>query len=185
MIRELYSEGKVTAENIFRALIITPIPLAILPLMYSRWNGHLRVLSMTTPQNLVSLTLMILQWSITISFTDRDQRFGVKSIKLVLSTFRDKLFALTHAYTFVISTLILSTNRSRSSPVQNKFVSLANKIGINSFETGGKSLIKIKSNSGPKTDPCGTPHWIFFTLRLAIVIHYILISVAEVAGEPI
>ena len=53
-----------------------------------------------------SLTPLILQSSIRISFTDRDQRFGVKSIQLVLSTFRDNLFILTYAYTCVFSTLI-------------------------------------------------------------------------------
>ena len=137
------------------------IPLAILPLMYSRWEDHLRALSTTTPRNLVSLTSLILQLSIRISLINRDLCFGVKSIKFALSTFRDNLFALTHAYTFIISTLIISTNRSRLSHVQNKFVSSANKIGINNSDTDGKSLIKIKNKSGPNTDPCGTPHWIF------------------------
>ena len=164
--------------------MITPIPLAILPLMYSRWEDHLKASSMTTPRNLVSFTALILQLLIRISLIDRDLCFGVKSIKFVLSTFSDNLFVLTHAYTFIISILILSTNRSKLSPAQNKFVSSANKIGINNFDTYGKSLIKNKNKSGPNTDPCGTPHWIFFTFRLAIIIYNILISVVEVAGEP-
>ena len=147
-------------ENTLRAVMITPIPLAILPLIYLRWLDHLRVLSMITPKNLVSSTSLILHLSIRISFMERGHRFGVNNMKFVLSTFRESLFALTHAYTFAISVLILSTIMSRSLPVQNKLVSSANKIGINHLETDGKSLIKIKNNSGPKIDPCGTPHLI-------------------------
>ena len=81
---------------------------------------------------------------------ERGHRFGVNNMKFVLSTFRERLFALTYAYTFAISTLILSTIKSRSLHVQNKFVSSANKIGINNLETDGKSLIKFKNDSGPK-----------------------------------
>ena len=43
---------------------------------------------------------------------ERGHRFGVNNMKFVLSTFRESLFALTHAYTFAISTLILSTIKS-------------------------------------------------------------------------
>ena len=83
--------------------------------------------SMMTPRNLVSVTSTILFPSINISFMDRGTHFGVKSMKFVLSMFRESLLALTHAYILAISLLISETISFRLYPVANRFVSSAKK----------------------------------------------------------
>ena len=42
-------------------------------------------------------------------------------------------------------------------------VSSANRIALQTFKQFGKSLVYIINNSGPNTDPYGTPHGISFT----------------------
>ena len=89
---------------------------------------------------------------------DRGTHFGVKSMKFVLSMFRERLLALTHAYMLGISLLISETISFRVYPVAKRFVSSAKRIGMKYSETWGKSLIYNKKNKGPRIDPWGTPH---------------------------
>ena len=37
-------------------------------------------------------------------------------------------------------------------------VSSAKRKKFNFLETVGRSLMKIRNNNGPRTEPCGTPH---------------------------
>ena len=47
-----------------------------------------------------------------------------------------------------------------------KVVSSANKIGLKIEDILGRSFIYNTNKIGPNTDPCGTPHLIFFKLDL-------------------
>ena len=76
----------------------------------------------------------------TVSF--RHEKFlGVKSIKFVFSMFSESLFTFTHLYISFSSSLIFSIRSSRLGPFQKRFVSSANKMGINKLDTDGKSLM--------------------------------------------
>ena len=56
----------------------------------------------------------------------RGKHFGVNNMKLVLSTFKDNLFAFTQEYIL---------------PVQKRLVSSTKRIGKKNLETEGKSFI--------------------------------------------
>ena len=127
--------------NTLRALMIIPIPLDILPQIYSQWACQFSLLSKMTPRNFVCVTSSILWPSILIQFILREKPFGVNNIKLVFSMFRESLFTLTHVWILTSSTLISLTRISNLSLVQNKLVSSANNIGMNKLETIGKSFI--------------------------------------------
>ena len=137
-----------------------PTPFATSLLMYLICGDQFSFQSMMTPRNLVSVTSIILFPSINISFMDRGTHFGVKSMKIVLSMFRESLLALTHAYILAISLLISETISFGLYPVANRFVSSAKRIGMKYSETWGKSLIYNKKSKGPRMDPWGTAHLI-------------------------
>ena len=50
------------------------------------------------------------------------------------------------------------------------FVSSANKMKSNRFETFGKSFIYNRNSNGTRTDPCGTPH------DISLVFEFILLK---------
>ena len=102
-----------------------PTPFATFLLMYVMCGDQFSLQSMMTPRNLVSVTSIILFPSKNIPFMDRGTHFGVKSIKFVLSMFRESLLALTHAYMLAISLLISETISFRLYPVAKRFVSSA------------------------------------------------------------
>ena len=71
----------------------------------------------------------------------RGKHFGVNNMKLVLSTFKDNLFAFTQEYILSISTFISLTISFKFLPVQKRLVSSAKRIGKKNLETEGKSFI--------------------------------------------
>ena len=50
------------------------------------------------------------------------------------------------------------------------FVSSANRTEKNLSDTLGRSLMQIKKNSGPKTEPCGTPQVTVLEIDLELFI---------------
>ena len=64
-----------------------------------------------------------------------------------------------------------------SLPLENKFVSSANNIGIVCLQMEHKSLLLIKNSKGPSIDPCGTPHLIVFVDDVIPLCH-ILFAIA-------
>ena len=78
----------------------------------------------------------------TASFK-HEKFLGVKSIEFIFSVFSESLFTFTHIYIYISfsSSLIFSISSSRSGPLQKRFVSSANKMGINKLDTDGKSLM--------------------------------------------
>ena len=69
------------------------------------------------------------------SFLKAWEVLGVKSIKFVFSMFNEILFNFTQLYISTSSSLIFSSHS-----LQKKFVSSANKMGINKLDTNGKSM---------------------------------------------
>ena len=122
-----------------------PIPLAIFLLMYLICADHLSLLSMITPRNFVSFTSCILVCFITIWSAQWEEYLGIKNIKLVLSMFKDNLFAFTQALILVNSSLTCRIMFLRSIPVQKRLHSSAKSIGIKKLDTFVKSLIYKKA----------------------------------------
>ena len=52
---------------------------------------------------------------------------------------------------------------------KNRFVSSANIIVFNKLESLARSFMYIKNNSGPRIDPCGTPHVTFCSFVLLLL----------------
>ena len=71
----------------------------------------------------------------------RGKHFGVNNMKLVLSTFKDNLFAFTQEYILSISIVISLTTSFKFLPVQKRLVSSAKRIDEKNLETQGKSFI--------------------------------------------
>ena len=71
----------------------------------------------------------------------RGKHFGVNNMKLVLSTFKDNLFAFTQEYILSISIVISLTTSFKFLPVQKRLVSSAKRIDKKNLETEGKSFI--------------------------------------------
>jgi hypothetical protein len=62
--------------------------------------------------------------------------------------------------------LVLNVNSFSSRFAVGKLVSSANKIGLDLSDTLlERSLIYIRNNNGPSTEPCGTPCCTFFHLE--------------------
>ena len=99
-----YSDNKVSLLKTFLDFSMIPIPLAIFLLMYLICADHLSLLSMITPRNFVSFTSCILVWFITMWSAQWEEYLGINNIKLVLSMFKDNLFAFTH---FAMSSISL------------------------------------------------------------------------------
>ena len=77
-------------------------------------------------------------------------------MNFVFLSFNVSLFALNQTAAFLSSEFAKSNICSRSGPDTWNVVSSANKRVKNSVALG-KSFIKIKNKSGPKTEPWGTP----------------------------
>ena len=87
----------------FLAFNIMPMPFAIFVHTYLIWDIQFSLFLITTPKNFVSLTSMIRFPSISRTSISRENLFGVKSMKFVLSMFRDNSFAFTHEKIILIS----------------------------------------------------------------------------------
>ena len=134
-------EKSVSLLKTFLAFRKMPMPFAIFLLMYIIWGDQFNLLSIITPRNLVSFTSEIRLPFIRRSFMLRGEHFGVNNMKLVLSTFKDNLFAFTQEYILSISTFISLTISFKFLPVQKRLVSSAKRIGKTNLETEGKSFI--------------------------------------------
>ena len=103
---------------------------------------------------------------ISLSFINNDVSFtGIlsfslalwKNVYLVLSLFRNSLFALNHLKTLFSSKLAVWKSSFMLLCEKNRFVSSANIMGSNILDTLHKSFTYIMKRSGPKIDPWGTP----------------------------
>ena len=75
-----------------------------------------------------------------------------------LLTLRDNLLTLSQVEISFNSSLNVSCNTVRSFPLFNRFVSLANRIGIVCLQIFANSLMYKSNKRGPTRDPCCTPH---------------------------
>ena len=78
---------------------------------------------------------------------------------LVLLTFNDSLFTMSHSFTLANSLLIPSANLCllNAFVVVNKVVSSAYIIHLNTLLENTISFMYNVNKSGPNIDPCGTP----------------------------
>ena len=82
----------------------------------------------------------------------------LKIVKDDLSAFRVSLLALNHDVSWVIMILALLIMFSIVSLWKNMVVSSANILTLPDGQLIGRSLINKRKRSGPRTEPCGTPH---------------------------
>ena len=75
-------------------------------------------------------------------------------------TFNESLLILSHSAILFNSWFATSYVSSILSPLVKRWVSSANKNGIITLHSFGKSFISIRNNNGPNVDPWGTPHLI-------------------------
>ena len=80
------------------------------------------------------------------------------NVNLVLFSFKDNLFARNHSDTFSSSKFDFKKNGFISLFGKNKLVQSAKMIDFKNFDLKDKTFIKSIERSGPKIDPCGTPH---------------------------
>ena len=92
--------------------------------------------------------------------------------RLDFKSFKDSLFALSQLFTCLSSWFTISL-MTCSSLCDRKLVSSAKRWNFNNFETLCISFMYIKNNNGPRTLPCGTPH---FIVRVADLTSFILTS---------
>ena len=123
------------------------------------WGFQVRVESSKTPRNLTSFSSVIFLFPILILIF----LWGMfeeewKRAKCDLSTFSANLFVVNHLSTFFSSLFMVYSKRSRLSDLKYILVSSAKRQNLSFLQTAGKSLMKMRNNSGPKTEPCGTPH---------------------------
>ena len=79
---------------------------------------------------------------------------GANITKFVLEIFNDNLFTFNHTFSFMSSLFTVFSISCSFEDSKNIFVSSANRKNLSFFYIFGKSLIY----SGPRTEPCGTPH---------------------------
>ena len=76
----------------------------------------------------------------------------------VLATLKLSLLAINHFLRFSKSEFTAAWTIGTESSEAVRFVSSANIRGFVLFRRRGRSLMYSKKNSGPKIEPCGTPH---------------------------
>ena len=101
-------------------------------------------------------------------YTSLMVRLLENTIKFVLSTLRDNLFAFKHMSIFSISSVSIWFMYVVSISSINRFVSSAKRRVNNLVDTEGRSLTYKRNKSGPKIDPCVTPHVISFSEDLTL-----------------
>ena len=72
--------------------------------------------------------------------------------------FKESRFAENQVLIFFNSVLVMEVMLFKSLPLMKILVSSANIIKVSSLVTVLRSLIYSKNRSGPKIEPCGTPH---------------------------
>ena len=128
--------------------------------------------SMITPKNLVkdNLSRVMPLRSKGVVMVDHYIRARWKIMKFVFFIFNVSFLAASQTVNFASSVLRIPITSSICLPSMKTLVSSANRIENNLSDTLGRSLMQIKKNSGPKTDPCGTPQVIFFEVDLELFI---------------
>ena len=136
-----------------------PTDLETLLATWELWGFHDSVSTRKTPRKLTSLTWFILKPSISILRVNSSALcLGLKIMLFDFCLLRDSLLALNQSDNLSISELTRFIKVVEPKWEKNKLVSSANKTRSYKFEIWHKSLIKIKKNKGPRTEPCGTPH---------------------------
>ena len=129
------------------------------------WDFHDKSLSIKSPRNLVQSTcfnsvLLILTW---VGRTFYFNSVLLKSIEWVFSMLSENLLACIQDWTSLSSLYIVSIRIRGSRCVRNKLESSAKHINERVCEELWRSLIYKMNKSGPKGEPCGTPHEIVFS----------------------
>ena len=133
------------------------------------------------PTNFINDFLFII-WLLIKNFGNTSGKSSLllalwKNENFVFLTLKESLFELNHSLIFCNS--LLTVEKATLMPLRSKtrFVSSANIIVFSKLEALGRSFTYIKDNSGPRINPCGTPHVTFCSfvlLSLLIQIHYFL-----------
>ena len=122
----------------------------------------LSLLSRMTPSRRKVLTTLTSLLSTTIDVGKITFRLLQMNIKCVLGQLMSNLLNLHHSTNGARTRLKSAIKQSISLADLYKVVSSANSLQPTSLRKNGKSLIKIKKNSGPRADPCGTPSLVDF-----------------------
>ena len=157
-MKQLYNVKSVSLLNTLLALQIIPTPFDTIFLMYSTWSVQRNLTSVMTFKNLKVRTLSTISPLSVTHFDDMGSFRKLKIIHLVFSTFKESLLIAIHSDNLHSSSFITSMRWSKLLPWTNTFVSSANKIVNKTEETLAISLTYKGNRSGPKIDPCGTPH---------------------------
>ena len=125
-----------------------------------------------TPTNLVkdNLSRVMSLGSKGVVMLDHFIRARWKIMKFDFLIFNVSLLAASQTVNFASSVLRIPITSSILLPSMKSLVSSANRIENNLSDTLGRSLMQIKKNSGPKTDPCGTPQVTVFEVDLELFI---------------
>ena len=128
--------------------------------------------SMITPKNLVkdNLSRVMPLRSKGVVMVDHFIRARWKIMKFDFFIFNVSLLTASQTVNFASSVLRIPITSLIFLPSMKTLVSSANRIENNLSDTLGRSLMQIKKNSGPKTDPCGTPQVTDFEVDLELFI---------------
>ena len=98
-------------------------------------------------------------------------------------TFKESLFEINHSLIFSLFIVEKWTLMSLCS--KNRFVLSESIIVFNKLEVLGRSFTYTKNSSGPRVDPCGTPHVTFLFSSLAALINpNVLFPICFVSSKP-
>ena len=122
------------------------------------------------PINFIDDCLFI-TWLLTKGFGNTSGQSSLllafwKTEIFIFLMFKESLFEINHSLIFYNSLLTVKKGTLISLCSKNRFVSSANFIVFNKLEAPGRSFAYIKNNSGPRIDPCGTPHVTFCSFVL-------------------
>ena len=117
----------------------------------------MRCSSISTPKNLIGVIRFISLLFINNNESSKGilsfSRVLWKNVYLVLSLFRDNLFALNHLKTLFSSKLAVSKSSYMLLCEKERFVPSANIMGSIILDTLHKSFTYIMKRSGPRIDP--------------------------------
>ena len=127
---------------------------------------------MITPKNLVkdNISRVMPLRNKGVVMVDHFIRARWKIMRFDFFIFNVSLLAASQTVNFASSVLRILITSSIFLPSMKTLVSTANRIENNLSDTLGKSLMQIKKNSEPKTDPCGTPQVKVFEVDLELFI---------------
>ena len=141
-------------------LNLLSIPVAGLSLIWTCeiWGDQVKCSSRTAPRyftelvgNNLFLSSLILKELFNFVFC------LWKTTKSVFSIFRESLFVLSHIECFLRSWFILFVNISCERSERVTLVSSTKWYALEYFRHEWRSLMQMRNNNGPRTDPWGTP----------------------------